>query len=141
MAGTPEHSAWKEMKKRCRYKKHNQYHRYGGRGIRVCVEWEESFEAFFAYIGPKSSPEHSLDRFPNRDGNYEPGNVRWATDGEQSRNMCTNVWVEMNGKRQVLADWCNELGLNHARVRQRIHIGWNPIEALTAPKNARRKAA
>lgn len=74
------------MKKRCYYSKTNDYARYGGAGVTVCETWRASFTAFYRDIGPKPSPRHSIDRFPNRTGNYEPGNVRWATTKEQAQN-------------------------------------------------------
>ena len=73
------------MKQRCRYSKGRDYHRYGGRGITIYPAWFESFKTFLADVGPKPTPEHSLDRIDN-DGNYEPGNVRWATSKEQAAN-------------------------------------------------------
>lgn len=83
---TPEWRAWQNMKARCTNPKIKQWKDYGGRGISVCPEWGDSYEAFLAYVGRKPSPQHSLDRFPNNDGNYEPGNVRWATTKEQVNN-------------------------------------------------------
>lgn len=76
---------WRDMVKRCHNPAHQSYRHYGGRGITVCDEWRESFRAFLLYMGPKPTSEHSLDRI-NNDGNYEPGNVRWATRSEQARN-------------------------------------------------------
>ena len=84
--GTPEYKAWGAMIARCGRQKHREYPNYGGRGISVHAEWRNDFAAFLAYIGPRPSLEHSLDRFPNNDGNYEPGNVRWATPLEQAQN-------------------------------------------------------
>lgn len=81
-----EYIAWKAMKQRCRDSNTNAYHRYGGRGIRVCKEWRYDFLKFFHYIGPAPSTDHSIDRYPNRNGNYCPGNVRWATSEQQARN-------------------------------------------------------
>lgn len=84
-AGTPEHRIWLEMKRRCVDPKRPAYARYGGRGIRICAAWLSSFEAFYADMGPRPSRLHSLDRIDN-DGNYEPGNCRWATAAEQAAN-------------------------------------------------------
>lgn len=86
--GTPEHRAWKAMKTRCSNAKLKCWHRYGGRGIRVHESWLTDFEAFFEHVGPRPSSKHSIDRYPNSDGNYEPGNVRWATSKEQSATRC-----------------------------------------------------
>src|SRR5678816_2973212 len=86
MHGTPEYNSWEHMIGRCTRPSYEFYHRYGGRGITVCERWRR-FENFYADVGPRPSPKHSIDRFPNRNGNYEPGNVRWANPVEQGRNM------------------------------------------------------
>lgn len=82
---TPEYRAWQGMLNRCRSTKARLYYRYGGRGIKVCAKWEKNFAAFLADVGKRPTPNHSLDRIDNN-GNYEPGNVRWATMREQMRN-------------------------------------------------------
>lgn len=84
---SPEYRAWHAMQQRCYYTKGQAFPRYGGRGIRVCDQWRgrKGFVQFLADIGPKPSPKHSIDRIDN-DGNYEPGNCRWATATEQNRN-------------------------------------------------------
>lgn len=84
-ARTVEYTAWVAMKKRCYLQNHRNYKYYGGRGITVCDRWRDSFENFLADVGRKSSPRLSLDRIDNN-GNYEPGNVRWATKSEQLLN-------------------------------------------------------
>lgn len=81
----PEYQSYKNMLKRCYYPGHKNYKNWGGRGIAVCDEWRKSFWAFYDYIGERPSPKHSVDRIDN-DGNYEPGNVRWATPKEQANN-------------------------------------------------------
>lgn len=82
----PEYDCWASMIKRCENQNCKGWKWYGARGISVCPEWRNSFEAFIAYIGPRPTPKHSIDRYPNNDGNYEPGNVRWATQSEQNKN-------------------------------------------------------
>src|ERR1035438_3468499 len=74
-----EYRAWSGMKQRCTNPEFKDWMLYGGRGIAVCPSWMDSFECFYRDVGPKPSPLHSLDRYSNGDGNYEPGNVRWAT--------------------------------------------------------------
>lgn len=81
----PEYSVWAGMKQRCFNPKAPSYRYYGGRGITVCQRWRESFAAFVADMGPRPSPEHSIDRI-NNDGNYEPGNCRWTTWDVQANN-------------------------------------------------------
>jgi hypothetical protein len=86
MSGTPEYRTWANLIDRCTNPCSKSYDRYGGRGIRVCDRWRASFEAFLADVGPRPSAKHSIDRYPDNDGHYEPGNVRWATRTEQQRN-------------------------------------------------------
>lgn len=81
----PERYAWHDMKLRCLEPSYKQFKDYGGRGITVCDRWLDSYENFFADMGERPSSAYSLDRIDN-DGNYEPGNCRWATRVEQSRN-------------------------------------------------------
>jgi hypothetical protein len=83
---TAEYAAWRHMKDRCHNPAHPKFHNWGGRGISVCREWRDSFEAFLTHIGPRPSTKHSLDRYPDNDGDYEPGNVRWATASQQNAN-------------------------------------------------------
>jgi len=87
LSKTPEYRNWQAMLTRC-YNSHSKnWKDYGGRGIKVCARWKKNnFENFLADMGKRPTPQHTLDRFPNNDGNYEPGNVRWATRYEQTHN-------------------------------------------------------
>lgn len=84
LSNTPTWNSWDAMLKRCGNPKHVGYHNYGGRGIAVCDRWR-SFENFLTDMGLRPA-DTTLDRYPNNDGNYEPGNCRWATKSEQARN-------------------------------------------------------
>lgn len=87
---TPEHRSWSGMIQRCTNPNMDSWPDYGGRGIAVCERWRNSFEAFLADVGERPSPAHSLDRIdPN--GNYEPGNCRWATRAQQAQGRRTTV--------------------------------------------------
>lgn len=81
----PEYAVWRCMKDRCRNPNNPSWKHYGGRGITVCQRWKDSFPAFYADMGPRTTPKHSIDRI-NNDGNYEPINCRWATWSEQKLN-------------------------------------------------------
>lgn len=129
---TPEYRAWVEMRRRCRDTNHRGRRQYVQRGIRVCKEWDESFEAFFSHVGKRPSPEHSIDRI-NNDGNYEPGNVRWATRMEQQRNRRTMIVLTLNGVSRCAAEWATITGIAEATIRARKARGWNDERALTEP--------
>ena len=86
MTGTPEYRAWKEMKRRCYNPNNPSFEDYGGRGITISQPWLDDPAKFFEYVGKKPSKYHSIDRIDN-DGNYEPGNVRWATAKQQRDNQ------------------------------------------------------
>lgn len=83
---SPEFNSWSGAKDRCFNKNNHAYARYGGRGITMCERWKNSFSAFLEDVGIKPSAEYSIDRWPNNDGNYEPGNCRWATKSQQVHN-------------------------------------------------------
>ena len=85
MKGTPEYNSWASMKKRCNYKKHDTYPRYGGKGIKVCEKWNNSFIKFFEDMGLKPDKTYTIDRINNEEG-YTPDNCRWASKRTQSRN-------------------------------------------------------
>lgn len=129
----PEYRCLSDMKARCQNPDHKFYSYYGGRGISVCQEWQTDFIAFYKYVGPRPSSSHTLDRFPDNDGNYEPGNVRWATRAQQVANRRTSRLVELNGERIPIGDACKRLGLERRMVIGRIERGQTPEQAISAP--------
>lgn len=90
------------------------------------------FKNFLADMGPRPSPDHSIDRFPNKGGDYEPGNCRWATTLEQNRNQKTNTLLTHNGVTKVLPEWAEELGITPETMRMRIASGMPEDRVFTA---------
>lgn len=125
------------MLNRCRNKKVAKYARYGGRGITVCERWH-SFENFLADMGEPNHDE-SIDRIDN-DGNYEPGNCRWATNMEQSKNRRDNRYITYNGTTKTLADWSRALGGCEELVSIRLGNGWSEDRAVSTPPAKHRDA-
>ncbi len=128
MAYTPTWSAWKHMKRRCLNVKTAEYQRYGGRGITVCERWCNSFADFLADVGLRPDGM-TLDRIDNN-GNYEPGNCRWATRKEQSSNMRTNRTITVDGATRTIAEWARIVGMNRSAIRHRLESGWSDRDAV-----------
>lgn len=134
-----EYKSWASMKSRCCNHKDKDYHRYGARGIKVCERWMNSFENFLADMGLKPSVRHTIDRFPNNDGDYEPGNCRWATAKQQSNNTRSNRLLLFDGRIQTTAQWCDELGISRDTVAHRLADGWSIAKALLTPIRSKRQ--
>ena len=98
MATSGEYRSWDHAKQRCTNPNIDAAEHYIGRGITMCERWFSSFENFYADMGPRPTPKHSLDRYPDNDGNYEPGNCRWATQSEQIRNSSRIIAVKARGE-------------------------------------------
>jgi hypothetical protein len=131
LTGTPEYRCWHAMIARCRDPHAAGFEHYGGRGIRVCDQWQ-SFEGFLADMGPRPTLNHSIDRIDGTRG-YEPGNCRWATTSEQARNRNNNVVIEFRGQSRTLVEWCEELGLREPTIRSRRRRGERDPELLFGP--------
>lgn len=110
---------------------------YGGRGISVCQRWE-SFESFLADMGERPDGL-SIDRI-NNDGNYEPGNCRWATRAEQNNNRSVTVFLTLRGRTQLLSAWASELGVSYDTLKRRRLDGWPDEKILTQPIRGRKAA-
>lgn len=129
---TPEYGIWAAMLQRCFNPKSTGYQRYGGRGITVCSSWRR-FENFIRDMGRRPSENHSLDRYPDNNGNYEPGNVRWTTRDKQSRNTRRNCFILVNGKSMVLCDAAIMFGIKVPTLVARMRLGWGIGFALSGP--------
>ena len=127
----PIYNVWKLMIARCCDHRRTNYPTYGGRGIKVCDRWRNSFEAFVADMGERPSPKHTVDRIDNN-GDYTPQNCRWATIHQQARNRRSNRLGTLNGKTQSIAAWIEELGASRTRTYWRLSHGWTLDRALGA---------
>ncbi len=137
---TPEHSTWRDMRKRCRNKKSKSYKNYGGRGIYVCEKWN-SFESFLEDMGRKPSPGHTIERVDNN-GPYSPDNCRWADRKEQMNNVRYNHMLTLNGQTRTMMEWSEITGINYSTLRNRVNVyGWSDEKALTTKGDARRIGA
>ncbi len=128
---TTEHSIWKNMISRCHSPSSSCYSRYGGAGISVCKKWRHSFPAFLLDVGRRPSKDYSLDRWANNKGNYEPGNVRWATVEEQQANRKDNHYLTFDGKTMLLSRWAELHSIGHSTISRRLKCGWSVEKALT----------
>lgn len=129
---SPEYNCWAAMKGRCCNPNNDAYPDYGGRGVLVCDRWLISFENFLLDMGPRPSNRHSLDRFPDPFGNYEPGNCRWATQKQQNRNKRVHRILEFNGQRKMLAEWADTIGISPSALENRLKR-WSLDRALGTP--------
>lgn len=139
---TPEYSCWRSMRARCNSPSHTEYKNYGAKGVTVCARWS-NFMLFLQDMGLKPGPKHSLDRYPNNQGNYEPGNVRWASPLEQANNKRTSRWVSYRGQTMTVANAARAGGQNIDRgtVRMRLKNDWSIERAVETPLLFRRDPA
>lgn len=124
MSQTVTHKSWRSLLDRCLNPNAQAYGNYGGRGIKVDERWQgkHGFKNFLADVGV-CPPGRSIDRHPDPNGNYESGNVRWATDEEQQNNTRANHWIEYEGQRKTVAQWSRALGIPVGTLRTRIRRG------------------
>lgn len=116
----PEYQVWTGMVGRCRNPKNYSWDFYGGRGITVCERWLD-FKNFVADMGPRP-PGLTIDRIDSN-GNYEPGNCRWATKTEQNRNTRRNHWVLIDGAPMIIADAARALNVCESTIQKRVRLG------------------
>lgn len=128
---TRTYHAWATMKKRCSNPACKKFPRYGGRGIKVCEQWQNSFQTFLSDMG-ECPPGLSIDRV-NNDGNYEPGNCRWATRKEQARNTNSNRRIEFQSQTLCLSEWAERTALKPITILMRLKRGWTVERTLTTP--------
>ena len=132
--GKPLFVIWRAMHNRCTNPKDKRYPRYGGRGIAVCERWHDVHN-FMADMTEGYEKGLQLDRIDN-DGQYEPGNCKWSTTKQQTRNYSRNVVLEHAGKRMCVIDWSIEVGISAKVIYERVAAGWSAKDALTKPPNS-----
>lgn len=111
--------------------------KYGGRGIEVCQEWQESYLKFEEDMGPRPSMDYSIDRIDVNKG-YFKENCRWATRKQQQRNRTCNRFIEFNGDRKTITEWAESLGLTSTALRLRLEYGWTLERAMTTENQRKR---
>lgn len=131
MTGTATFKSWESMLQRCLNPHSPDYARYGGRGIKVCPEWVQSFDAFKNDMGLRQNGA-SLDRI-DVDGNYEMSNCRWASGSRQQRNRRDTPRLEWRGATLSWADWADLTGIPSKVIGWRLAKGWSVEKTLTVP--------
>ena len=139
---TYEYHLWSMIKARCHNQNASNYKWYGARGIKVYEVWRNDFVSFANYIitelGTKPSAEHTLDRIdPTKD--YEPGNLRWATNKQQHRNTRNNKMLTIRGVTMCVGEWSELSGTPYSKIANRIISGWNAEDAVYGEQIGKRK--
>lgn len=134
---SPEYKVWSGMLSRCDNQNATGFKDYGGRGIRVCERWMNSFENFYADMGPRPTAQHEIDRI-DVNGNYEPSNCKWVTKKQNARNTRKSRFIEIGGETLCIGEWAERTGVSADSIRGRINNGWQPIDAITVPVIRRR---
>lgn len=130
LSRTTEHRAWCGIIQRCTNENNPAFHDYGGRGIKICKRWRESFVDFLADVGKRPSKNHSLDRI-DFNSHYEPGNVRWATRAVQNLNRRNNTRIAAFGRTQTLKEWAEETGIPMGVLVARRANKWDDERSLS----------
>lgn len=131
MSRHPIYRSWLYMRDRCQNPNNTMFHLYGGRGIRVFPAWE-SFEKFNNDVGKEWKPRLSLDRI-DTNGNYEPGNVRWATPKEQAQNRRTNRIIQTPDGPMTVTSAADYYGIRSVTIQSRLRYGWTDPHKIIGP--------
>lgn len=138
---SPTYVSWQSIISRCTHSSNPSFEHYKKRGIKVCDRWR-TFENFLIDSGERPSLKHSIDRYPDNSGNYEPGNVRWATKQEQANNRITNLCFEWRGKRYSISDLARISGVSKEILRSRLcrsKLPWTVEGAVSTPRLDRKR--
>ena len=130
---------WSNAKSRCQDVNSQSYKHYGGRGIKVCDEWRDNFQAFYDWAMANGYKEGlTLDRIDNNKG-YSPKNCRWTSVKEQSNNRRSNRYLVFRGERKTISQWADTIGVNQETLYKRLVHGWSIERALSTPTRKRKK--
>jgi hypothetical protein len=135
-----EYHSWSHMRQRCTNSKDQDFPNYGGRGITVCERWMNSFESFLEDMGPRPTPRHSIDRIDSN-GNYEPGNCRWASPKVQGMNTRRVIQIEVDGRTNSVMGWANEIGVSRDTLERHLAKGKTMSEISQMKREGRLKSA
>lgn len=139
MSDTLEYGVWNSIKERIRNPNDRNFHRYGGRGIKICDRWMD-FHNFIADMGQRPNSKHSIERIDNN-GNYCPENCKWATLTEQANNKSNTKKITFRGEYHTVAEWARILNLSYFALSSRIRdYGWSIKDAFTKPVKVHRKS-
>lgn len=128
---TKAYKTWRSMKERCLLENNNSFYRYGERGIKICEEWEKSFDSFYMDMGDPPFG-YTLDRIDNNLG-YNKINCKWSTRKEQANNTSRNRNITFNDKTQSAKAWSEEYNIGYCTFLYRIKNGWSIEKALLTP--------
>lgn len=139
MSDHPLYQVWHGIKQRCTNPNSECFKDYGARGITMCSRWMNSFAAFYADMGDRPTPAHTIERIQNSKG-YEPGNCKWATRAEQNENTRQTKLITFNGITLSRGKWARRIGVHGRTLRSRLdRLGWSIERALTTPSLPSRK--
>lgn len=129
------YSSWSSAKRRCHNPTDAAFKNYGGRGIEMCEEWRNSFEAFYRDMG-SCPPKYTIERIDNNLG-YFKENCRWATRADQNSNNRKNRYFTINGETALIAEWTRRKGFSYGAIYSRLRRGWTPEQAILLPKGSK----
>jgi len=130
-SNSPTHKTWMSMNRRCTNPTHQAYKYYGGKGVKVCKRWK-SFKNFLQDMGERPLGK-TIDRFPKTDGNYEPGNCRWATVMQQRSRTTASRLITYKGKTFHLNEWARITGIKRETIARRLNVGWSVYKTFRTP--------